>query len=56
MKRLISCEFDIDTACVELKFSDGSMIIIDTISRWNTLSWCSAGIWRSMFKGPWNID
>ncbi len=29
MKHLISCEFNIDTACVELKYSDGSMIVID---------------------------
>ncbi len=29
MKKLISCEFNIDTACVELKYSDGSMIAID---------------------------
>ena len=29
MGKLISCEFNIDTACVELKFSDGSMISID---------------------------
>ena len=28
MKQLISCEFNIDTACVELKDSDGSMIAI----------------------------
>ena len=32
MKRLISCEFNMDTACVELKFADGSMIAIDTIA------------------------
>ena len=32
MTHLISCEFNIDTACVELKFSDGSMIAIDTIA------------------------
>lgn len=29
MRKLLSCEFNIDTACVELKFSDGSMISID---------------------------
>ena len=29
MSKLISCEFNIDTACVELLFSDGSMISID---------------------------
>ena len=32
MKLLLSCAFNIDTACVELKFSDGSMIAIDTIA------------------------
>ena len=32
MKRLIFCEFNMDTACVELKYSDGSMIAIDTIA------------------------
>lgn len=32
MKRLLSCKFNIDTACVELKFSDDSMIAIDTIA------------------------
>ena len=29
MKQLISCEFNIDTACVKLKYSDGSMIAIN---------------------------
>jgi len=29
MKRLISCEFNIDTACVELRYSDGSILAID---------------------------
>ncbi len=29
MKRLLSCEFNIDTACVELKYSDGSKLAID---------------------------
>ena len=32
MTHLISCEFNMDTACVELKFTDGSMISIDTIA------------------------
>ena len=31
MKHLLSCEFNLDTACVELCFSDGSMVSIDTI-------------------------
>ena len=32
MKKLISYEFNMDTVCVELRFSDGSMIAIDTIA------------------------
>lgn len=32
MKRLLSCEFNMDTACVELKFANGSVIAIDTIA------------------------
>jgi len=28
MKKLISCEFNIDTASIELKYTDGSMISI----------------------------
>ena len=29
MKKLLSCEFNMDKACVELKYSDGSMLAID---------------------------
>ena len=29
MDKMISCEFNIDTACVEVKYADGSMIAID---------------------------
>ena len=32
MKHLLSCEFNLNTACVELCFSDGSMVSIDTIA------------------------
>lgn len=32
MDRLICCEFNLDTACVELKFFDGSIIAIDPIA------------------------
>ena len=32
MKALISCAYNMDNCCVELKFSDGSMIAIDTIA------------------------
>lgn len=38
MERLISCEFNMDTACVELKFTDGSMISIDTIAVENEIA------------------
>ena len=31
MKKLISCEYNFDNCCVELKFTDGSMMAIDTI-------------------------
>ena len=29
MDRLISCEFNMDTACVELRLEDGSLLSID---------------------------
>ena len=30
--KILSCAFNMDTACVELKYSDGSLISIDTIA------------------------
>ncbi len=38
MKRLISCKFSMDTACVELRYTDGSMISIDTIAIENEIA------------------
>ena len=38
MKRLISCEYNFDNCCVELKFTDGSMIAIDTIAAENEVA------------------
>lgn len=38
MRKLISCEFNFNTVCVELKFSDGSMIAIDTIAVENEIA------------------
>ncbi len=38
MKKLISCEFNMNTICVELQFSDGSMIAIDTIAVENEIA------------------
>lgn len=29
MKTLLSCEFNMDTGCVELRYSDGSMISVN---------------------------
>ena len=31
INNIISCEFNIDTACVEVKLTDGSMLSIDCI-------------------------
>ena len=38
MRKLISCEFNFDSVCVELKFSNGSMIAIDTIAVENEIA------------------
>ena len=38
MKYLISCAFNMDTACAELKYSDGTMIAIDTIAVENEIA------------------
>ena len=32
MKRLLSCEYNFDNCCVELRFADGTKISIDTIA------------------------
>ena len=29
INNIISCEFNIDTACIEVKLTDGSMVSID---------------------------
>ena len=36
--KILSCTFNMDTACVELKFDDGSMIAIDTIAVENEIA------------------
>ena len=38
MEYLISCEFNIDTACVELKFADSSIFSIDCTAVENEIS------------------
>ena len=37
-KTLISCAYNMDSCCVELKFTDGSMIAIDTIAVENAVA------------------
>ena len=32
MKKIRKCEYNMDTACVELVFADGTIIAIDTIA------------------------
>ena len=36
--KILSCEFNMDTACVELKFDNGTMIAIDTIAVENEIT------------------
>ena len=39
MSKIISCEFNIDTACVEVKYADGSMISINCTKVENEIAW-----------------
>ena len=32
MRKILSCEFNLDTACVELRLDDGTMLSIDCIA------------------------
>ena len=32
MKTMLSCEFNMDTACVELRYADGTLISIDCVA------------------------
>ena len=36
--KILSCAFNMDTACVELKFDNGTMIAIDTIAVENEIT------------------
>ena len=36
--KILSCAFNMDTACVELKFTNGSMLAIDTIAVENEIA------------------
>lgn len=37
MKRLTSCEFNVDTGCVEIQYSDGSTLAIDCTAVENSI-------------------
>ncbi len=32
MRRILSCEFNLDTACVEMRLDDGTLLSIDCIA------------------------
>ena len=38
MSKLLKCEFNIDIACVELRYSDGMVIAINTIAVENEIA------------------
>ena len=38
MKKMISCEYNMDTSCVELKYTDGSMLAINVIEVENEIA------------------
>ena len=38
MKKIKSCEFNMDTGCVELRLADGSMIAIDCTAEENEVA------------------
>ena len=38
MKKIISCEYNMDTSCMELKYTDGSMIAINVIEVENQIA------------------
>ena len=38
MKRIVSCEFNMDTGCVEAKYDDGSMIAINCTAAENQIA------------------
>ena len=44
MRKIVSCEFNPDTACVELRLEDGTLLSIDCTAvraRWQTA--CTSG-------------
>ena len=46
MRTLLTCAYNMDNCCVELKFTDGSMIAIDTIAVEKALQISKAGAYN----------
>ena len=44
MRKILSCEFNLDTACVELRLTDGTLLSIDCTTVENELA-------NSMYSG-----
>ena len=46
MRKILSCEFNLDTVCVELRLDDGTMLSIDCTlpSGYSALSSCPVGV------------
>ena len=38
MRKILSCEFNLDTACVELRLADGTLLSIDCTAMENELA------------------
>ena len=38
MRKILSCEFNLDTACVELRLADGTLLPIDCTAMENELA------------------
>ena len=39
MRKILSCEFNLDTACVELRLDDGTLLSIDCTAVENAVSY-----------------
>ncbi len=54
--KAISCEFNMDTACVELRLGDGTLITIDTIAVENEVAnnmYLRSELDYLIYNAPW---
>lgn len=57
--KILSCEFYIDTACVELRLSDGTMISIDCTAVENEVAdnmYQQSELDYLIYNAPWEYD